>query len=124
MEKGNIRTIFTSTSCEESREVRLWSDEEGITIEERTEGQLTAAIYHEPFHVQRMLVKPLCLAGAAYILGTDPEGLPRAIQRFFEIEPCRQLVDLMDYLDMNDIPYDYHAFGEREGCFRPSQHLR
>ena len=114
------QTLFIRETDGEHREVGLWRDADGLWIQERTAGALTRSVFGEPYHVQQMLIKPLFIEAAADAFGTDGEGLPSAVERFFEIAPYRVLADFMDYLDRNDIAYDFRAFGPACAVFRTS----
>lgn len=118
------KTLFVRETDGEHRDVSLGRDADGLWIQERTAGALTRSVFGEPYHVQQMLIKPLFIEAAAEAFGTDGEGLPQVVARFFGIAPYRVLTDLMDYLDRNDIAYDFRAFGPEGAAFRTTDETR
>lgn len=117
-------TIFCDRSAWRQHRVQLRiTEEEGLAVSELVQDVQKRKDGTRPFRWLQIVVKPLFVRTAAHALGTDAEGLPSALRRFFEIAPCRSLFDLMDYLDRNDIPYDYRACTDKDALFRPAPNM-
>lgn len=111
-------TTFTIHQGDEERCVSIGETPSGIVVSERSWGALTEATHDQPVYKQSILIKPLSIDAAAYVLGVTKERICEALTQFFVCAPYRMLCDLMDYFDLNDVPFDYYAVDKAGGAIR------